>query len=88
MYKCTNVQMYKASLATEDLVMFGFGKSKEREKIENDLKILLDAGVDVRIEGRGTFMISAKNLDKVPGFKDRADRVRSLVNKEKATTAA
>lgn len=67
--------------------MFGFGKSKEREKIENDLRILLDAGVDVRIEGRGTFMISAKNLDKVPGFKDRADQVRKLVNKDKPSTA-
>lgn len=55
--------------------------SEEREEIERDIKRLLDAGVDVRIEGRGVFIVDAKNLPLVEGFKEKADSVRKLVRK-------
>ncbi len=58
--------------------MFGFGKSKERLEIEKDVKILRDHGVEIRVVGRGTLYVDAKNLDKIKEFRERADRVREL----------
>lgn len=58
---------------------------EERIEIEKNIKTLIDAGVDVRIEGRGTFIIGAKNLTNIPKFKERADAVRKLAKGNKAT---
>lgn len=64
-----------------------FGMSKERKAIEDDIKAALDAGVDVRVTGRGTLIFGAKNLSKIPEFSAKADRIRGLVKQNHAKHA-
>ena len=61
--------------------MFGFGKSAEREKIERDIKTAREAGVDIRVVGRGTLLVDSKNLEKVDHFREKAQAVRDLISK-------
>ena len=64
--------------------MFGFGKSAEREKIERDVRTAREAGVNIRVVGRGTLLVDSKNLDKVAHFSKKAQEVRELISKEPA----
>lgn len=68
-------------LHIEEIVMFGFGKSAEREKIERDVRTAREAGVDIRVVGRGTLLVDSKNLDKVDHFRKKAQAVRELISK-------